>query len=65
MVKSEFASELVRGPIHVEPKGWGREIWIADNSLYCGEILEISKSKPRSLRFHGLKTESFTCDRAA
>ena len=48
-----------RPPIHVEPKGWGREIWIANNPLYCGKILEIAKGKRCSLHFHKLKTESF------
>ena len=48
-----------REPVHIEPKGWGREIWIANNSLYCGKILEILKGKRCSLHFHRLKTESF------
>jgi mannose-6-phosphate isomerase-like protein (cupin superfamily) len=50
---------LVRKPVHVEPKGWGREIWIANNPLYCGKILEIRKGKRCSLHYHKLKTESF------
>jgi mannose-6-phosphate isomerase-like protein (cupin superfamily) len=49
----------VREPVHIEPKGWGREIWIANNSLYCGKILEIRKGRKCSLHFHKLKTESF------
>jgi mannose-6-phosphate isomerase-like protein (cupin superfamily) len=48
-----------RQPIHIEPKRWGREIWIANNSLYCGKILEIRKAHKCSLHFHKLKTESF------
>jgi mannose-6-phosphate isomerase-like protein (cupin superfamily) len=48
-----------RKPIHIEPKGWGRELWIANNDLYCGKILEINKGKRCSLHFHKLKTESF------
>ncbi len=48
-----------REPVHIEPKGWGREIWIANNPLYCGKILEIRKGKKCSLHFHKLKTESF------
>ena len=55
----ETTSELARKPLHIEPKGWGREVWIANNSLYCGKILEISKGKRCSLHFHKLKTESF------
>jgi mannose-6-phosphate isomerase-like protein (cupin superfamily) len=48
-----------RQPVHIEPKGWGREIWIANNDLYCGKILEINKGRKCSLHFHKLKTESF------
>jgi mannose-6-phosphate isomerase-like protein (cupin superfamily) len=49
----------IRKPVHIEPKGWGREVWIANNPLYCGKILEIRKGKRCSLHFHRLKTESF------
>jgi mannose-6-phosphate isomerase-like protein (cupin superfamily) len=48
-----------RKPVHIEPKGWGREIWIANNHLYCGKILDIRKNKRCSLHYHKLKTESF------
>ena len=48
-----------RRPVHIEPKGWGREVWIANNHLYCGKILEIRKGKRCSLHYHKLKTESF------
>jgi mannose-6-phosphate isomerase-like protein (cupin superfamily) len=48
-----------RKPVHVVQKGWGREIWIANNALYCGKILEIQKGKRCSLHYHMLKTESF------
>jgi mannose-6-phosphate isomerase-like protein (cupin superfamily) len=49
----------VRKPVKIVPKGWGREVWIANNDLYCGKILEIRKGKRCSLHFHKLKTESF------
>jgi mannose-6-phosphate isomerase-like protein (cupin superfamily) len=48
-----------RKPVHIEPKGWGREIWIANNQLYCGKLLEIRKGRRCSLHYHKLKTESF------
>ncbi len=48
-----------RKPVHIEPKGWGREVWIANNDKYCGKILEIKKGKRCSLHYHKLKTESF------
>jgi mannose-6-phosphate isomerase-like protein (cupin superfamily) len=49
----------VRKPVHVEPKGWGREVWIANNDRYCGKILEIKRGKRCSLHYHKLKTETF------
>jgi len=48
-----------RQPVKIVPKGWGREVWIANGGLYCGKILEIRKGKKCSLHFHRLKTESF------
>jgi mannose-6-phosphate isomerase-like protein (cupin superfamily) len=57
--ESRLREQFVRSPVHVEPKGWGREVWIANNSQYCGKILEIRKGKRCSLHFHKLKTESF------
>jgi mannose-6-phosphate isomerase-like protein (cupin superfamily) len=53
------AMSKVRQPVHIVPKGWGREIWIANNPLYCGKILEIRRGRRCSLHFHKLKTESF------
>jgi|SRR5215469_4494423 len=48
-----------RAPEHIEPKGWGREVWIANNAKYCGKILEIREGKRCSLHFHKRKSESF------
>jgi mannose-6-phosphate isomerase-like protein (cupin superfamily) len=48
-----------RPPVNFVIKPWGREIWIANNELYCGKILEIRKGKRCSLHFHKLKAESF------
>ena len=48
-----------REPIRIVSKGWGREVWIANNELYCGKILEIRAGKKCSLHYHRLKTESF------
>src|SRR5580704_4729028 len=50
---------LPRQPIHIEPTGWGREVWIANTPLYCGKILEIRRGKRCSLHYHTFKTESF------
>lgn len=51
--------DRVRKPVRIVPKGWGREVWIANNDLYCGKILEIRQGKRCSLHFHKLKAESF------
>ena len=48
-----------REPIRIVPKGWGREVWIANNEKYCGKILEIKKGKRCSLHYHAIKTETF------
>lgn len=48
-----------REPVRIVPKGWGREIWIANGERYCGKILEINKGRKCSLHFHKLKDESF------
>jgi mannose-6-phosphate isomerase-like protein (cupin superfamily) len=55
----EVQERFARPPIHIEPKGWGREVWIANNTWYCGKILDIRKGKRCSLHFHKLKSESF------
>ena len=49
----------VREPVRIVPKGWGREVWIANGDLYCGKILEITKGKKLSLHYHKIKSESF------
>src|SRR5580698_3276594 len=49
----------VREPVRIVPKGWGREVWIANGDLYCGKILEINKGKRLSLHYHKIKSESF------
>ena len=57
--KDRRASERARQPMRIVPKGWGREVWIANGDLYCGKILEIRKGKRCSLHYHQIKTESF------
>ena len=55
----ETTIRRARSPVRIVPKGWGREVWLVNNDLYCGKILEISKGKRCSLHFHQIKTESF------
>jgi mannose-6-phosphate isomerase-like protein (cupin superfamily) len=59
LVKAETNMSRARQPVQIVPKGWGREIWIANGDLYCGKILEINKGRKCSLHFHKIKTESF------
>ena len=55
----EDSTQRARPPVRIVPKGWGREVWLVNNDLYCGKILEIDKGKRCSLHFHQIKTESF------
>ena len=41
------------------PKGWGYELWIANNEKYCGKILHFDKGKRCSYHYHKLKKETF------
>lgn len=48
-----------RDPVAVVNKPWGREIWIANNSFYCGKILEIEPGQRFSMHMHMQKVESW------
>lgn len=48
--------EKKTGEVH--PKGWGHELWIENNDLYCGKMLHFNKGKMCSLHYHKLKTET-------
>ena len=57
--KDQSTAGRARQPVQIVPKGWGREVWIANGELYCGKILEIRKGKRCSLHYHRIKSESF------
>ena len=40
-------------------KGWGYELWIVNNNLYCGKILHFDKGKKCSWHYHKIKQETF------
>lgn len=40
-------------------KGWGHELWIHNDHLYCGKLLYFNDGKRCSLHYHNLKTETF------
>ena len=50
--------KLVTQP-EVHPKGWGRELWIVNTSLYCSKILELATGKRCSIHYHKIKDETF------
>jgi quercetin dioxygenase-like cupin family protein len=41
------------------PKGWGHEIWITNNEIFCGKVLKFHQNKSFSWHFHKLKNEVF------
>ena len=43
-------------------KVWGKEIWMANNNLYCGKKLILEKGKRVSLHKHKNKDETFYID---
>ena len=43
----------------IVPKLWGEEIWIANNSDYCGKVLVLNKGYRCSLHHHKIKHETF------
>ena len=40
-------------------KGWGYELWIANNDDYCGKLLHVVKDRHLSFHFHKKKSETF------
>lgn len=40
-------------------KGWGHELWITNNSKYCGKVLVFKKGKKCSFHYHKVKNEHF------
>lgn len=45
--------------MHFVPKGWGSELWIHNDEMYCGKKMVLHKGKRCSLHYHKLKTETF------
>ena len=41
------------------PKGWGEELVIVNNELYCGKILIFKKGCKFSMHFHMIKDETW------
>jgi len=49
----------LRQPVHLQPKGWGHEVWIHNDERYCGKILVVKAGRRCSLHFHRRKHETF------
>ena len=41
------------------PKGWGEEIIIENNEMYCGKILKFKKGCKFSMHYHLIKDETW------
>ena len=41
------------------PKGWGKEMIITNNQLYCGKILMFKKGCKFSMHYHLIKDETW------
>jgi len=44
---------------NIVSKGWGYELWIENNELYCGKHLHVLPSKWCSIHYHKNKKETF------
>jgi len=43
----------------IVPKGWGEELWIENNSKFCGKLLRFNPGKRCSWHYHKIKEEAF------
>ena len=44
---------------NIVSKGWGYELWVENNELYCGKHLHVLPSKWCSVHYHKNKKETF------
>ena len=42
----------IRKPLQEVQKGWGKEIWLANNNKYCGKILKFNAGSKFSMHYH-------------
>ena len=49
----------IRKPLQEVKKGWGKEIWLANNNKYCGKILKFNAGSKFSMHYHVDKEETF------
>ncbi len=41
------------------PKGWGEEVIITNNELYCGKLLRFKEGAKFSMHYHMIKDETW------
>lgn len=51
--------EIIFSKPEIHSKGWGKEIWIQNNGLYCGKLLYFNKGASFSMHYHLNKIETF------
>lgn len=49
----------IEGSPKIYPKGWGHEVWICNNDLYCCKHLFFQTGKKCSWHYHVSKHETF------
>ena len=58
---------VVINALHTEgccvPKGWGKEVIIENNELYCGKLLCFNKGAKFSMHYHMIKDETWYVDK--
>ena len=57
--------EPIFSKLQTYPKGWGDELWIANNEKYCGKILRFNKGASFSMHYHVKKEETWVVVRGA
>jgi hypothetical protein len=38
VLKGRRSRNRIRGTVLIEPKGWGREVWLVNNDQHCGKV---------------------------
>jgi len=51
--------EFVEGRARILPKGWGEEIIIENNELYCGKLLKFKAGCKFSMHYHIVKDKTW------
>tara|TARA_B100000497_G_C7362962_1_gene235025 strand:- start:2 stop:376 length:375 start_codon:yes stop_codon:yes gene_type:complete len=49
----------IKGVVKTHTKGWGKEIWVTNNELYCGKLLKFNKGAEFSMHYHIKKEETW------